>query len=86
MSVLTLRIVDPWLIVSLCAASAAAVVFLLLRRRPAPWPLWAAAAFSAGWQADSDVVPGAGHVVDALEGGLAEGFARLYPRLGLSAP
>ena len=24
--------------------------------------------------------------VDALEGGLAEGFARLYPRLGLSAP
>ncbi|EIC08694.1 hypothetical protein HMPREF1529_02783 [Microbacterium sp. oral taxon 186 str. F0373] len=46
----------------------------------------AAAAFSAGWQADSYVVPGAGHVVDALEGGLAEGFARLYPRLGLSAP
>lgn len=41
---------------------------------------------AAGRQADSYVVPGAGHVVDALEGGLAEGFARLYPRLGLSAP
>lgn len=46
----------------------------------------AAAATAAGWQADSYVVPGAGHVVDALEGGMAEGFARLYPRLGLSAP
>lgn len=41
---------------------------------------------AAGRQADSHVVPGAGHAVDALEGGLAEGFARLYPRLGLSAP
>jgi hypothetical protein len=47
-SVLTLRIVDPWLIVSLCVASAAVVVFLLLRRRPAPWPLWAAAALFSG--------------------------------------
>jgi len=46
----------------------------------------AAAAAKAGWNVDSFVVPGAGHVVDALEGGLAEGFARLYPRLGLSAP
>ncbi len=46
----------------------------------------AAAAATAGWNVDSYVVPGAGHVVDALEGGLAEGFARLYPRLGLSAP
>jgi len=46
----------------------------------------AAAAAAAGWNVDSYVVPGAGHVVDALEGGLAEGFARLYPRLGLSAP
>lgn len=46
----------------------------------------AAAAAKAGWNVDSYVVPGAGHVVDALEGGLAEGFARLYPRLGLSAP
>lgn len=41
---------------------------------------------AAGRQADSHVAPGAGHVVDALEGGLAEGFARLYARLGLSAP
>ncbi|QRY41184.1 esterase [Microbacterium hominis] len=48
--------------------------------------LGAAAAAAAGWQADSYVVPGAGHVGDALDGGLAEGFARLYPRLGLSAP
>jgi len=46
----------------------------------------AAAAAAVGWNVDSYVVPGAGHVVDALEGGLAEGFARLYPRLGLSAP
>lgn len=45
-----------------------------------------AAAAAAGWQSDSYVVPGAGHVVDALLGGLEEGFARLYPRLGLSAP
>ncbi|WP_292683911.1 alpha/beta hydrolase-fold protein [Microbacterium sp. SCN 69-37] len=46
----------------------------------------AAAAAKARWNVDSYVVPGAGHVVDALEGGLAEGLARLYPRLGLSAP
>ncbi|QCQ15997.1 alpha/beta hydrolase [Microbacterium sp. RG1] len=44
----------------------------------------AAAAAAAGWDAQSYIVPGAGHVVDALEGGLAEGFARLYPRLGLA--
>lgn len=44
----------------------------------------AAAAAAAGWAAQSYVVPGAGHVIDALEGGLAEGFRRLYPRLGLS--
>jgi hypothetical protein len=31
-------------------------------------------------------VPGAGHVVDALNGGLQEGFTILYPVLGLSAP
>lgn len=43
----------------------------------------AEAASAAGWDAQSYVVPGAGHVVDALEGGLAEGFRRLYPRLGL---
>lgn len=44
----------------------------------------ATAAAAAGWDAQSYIVPGAGHVVDALEGGLAEGFARLYPRLGLA--
>jgi enterochelin esterase-like enzyme len=44
----------------------------------------AAAAAAAGWDAQSYIVPGAGHVIDALEGGLAEGFTRLYPRLGLS--
>lgn len=44
----------------------------------------AAAAKAAGWDAEAYVVPGAGHVVDALEGGLAEGFKRLYPRLGLA--
>lgn len=31
-------------------------------------------------------VPGAGHVGDALSGGLTEGFSVLYPVLGLSAP
>ncbi|WP_260857299.1 esterase family protein [Microbacterium sp. 1.5R] len=31
-------------------------------------------------------VPGAGHVVDALNGGLQKGLALLYPVLGLSAP
>lgn len=31
-------------------------------------------------------VPGAGHVGDALTGGLTEGFTVLYPVLGLSAP
>ncbi|MEV7694406.1 alpha/beta hydrolase-fold protein [Microbacterium sp. NPDC089189] len=44
----------------------------------------AAATAAAGWRSDVFVVPGAGHVVDALEGGLHEGFARLYPRLGLA--
>ena len=44
------------------------------------------AAQAAGMTAVNYVVPGAGHVVDALNGGLQEGFEVLYPVLGLSAP
>jgi hypothetical protein len=44
------------------------------------------AAQAAGMQVTYFVVPGAGHVVDALNGGLEKGFEVLYPRLGLSAP
>ncbi|SFS07734.1 Enterochelin esterase [Microbacterium sp. cf046] len=44
------------------------------------------AAIAAGMAVTVYTVPGAGHVVDALNGGLAEGFAVLYPVLGLSAP
>jgi enterochelin esterase-like enzyme len=44
------------------------------------------AAKAAGWNTTYYVIPGAGHVVDALEGGFEKGFEILYPRLGLSAP
>jgi enterochelin esterase-like enzyme len=44
------------------------------------------AAAAAGMTVVNFVVPGAGHVVDALNGGLQEGFSVLYPVLGLSAP
>ncbi|MBN9176723.1 MAG: esterase [Microbacterium sp.] len=41
---------------------------------------------NAGFTATSYIVPGAGHVQDALNGGLPKAFQTLYPRLGLSAP
>lgn len=44
------------------------------------------AAIAAGMAVTLYTVPGAGHVVDALNGGLQEGFTVLYPVLGLSAP
>jgi enterochelin esterase-like enzyme len=44
------------------------------------------AAIAAGMSVTVYTVPGAGHVVDALNGGLQEGFSVLYPVLGLSAP
>jgi len=44
----------------------------------------AKAAKAAGMTTTYYVVPGAGHVVDALNGGLTKGFEVLYPRLGLS--
>lgn len=44
------------------------------------------AAKDAGMQVTYFEVPGAGHVVDGLNGGLEEGFKILYPALGLSAP
>ena len=46
----------------------------------------AKAAQAAGMTTTYYVVPGAGHVVDALNGGLTKGFEVLYPRLGLSKP
>ena len=46
----------------------------------------AAAAVKAGMSVTSYVVPGADHLVSAITGGLDEGFAVLYPVLGLSAP
>ncbi|WP_285114662.1 alpha/beta fold hydrolase [Leifsonia sp. fls2-241-R2A-40a] len=46
----------------------------------------AAAAQAAGMQTTFSVVPGAGHVVDALDGGLTKDFDILYPVLGLSPP
>ncbi len=44
------------------------------------------AAAAAGWHTTFYVIPGAGHVLDALQGGFEKGFEILYPRLGLSAP
>ncbi len=44
------------------------------------------AAKAAGMAVTVYTVPGAGHVGDALTGGLQEGFTVLYPVLGLSAP
>jgi hypothetical protein len=44
----------------------------------------AAAAKAAGMQVTYVEVPNGGHVIGALDGGLEEGFAVLYPRLGLS--
>jgi enterochelin esterase-like enzyme len=44
------------------------------------------AAQAAGWATTYYVIPGAGHVADALQGGFEKGFEILYPRLGLSAP
>jgi enterochelin esterase-like enzyme len=46
----------------------------------------AQAAEKAGMRTTYYVVPGAGHVVDALEGGLTKDFDILYPVLGLSPP
>lgn len=46
----------------------------------------AKAAEAAGMKTTYYVVPGAGHVVDALEGGLKKDFEILYPVLGLSRP
>ncbi|WP_419817846.1 alpha/beta hydrolase [Glaciibacter flavus] len=43
------------------------------------------AAAAAGMKTTYFVVPGAGHVVDALNGGLQKAFEVLYPVLGLSA-
>jgi enterochelin esterase-like enzyme len=45
-----------------------------------------AEAVAAGMSVTVYTVPGAGHLVDALNGGLQEGFTILYPVLGLSAP
>jgi enterochelin esterase-like enzyme len=45
-----------------------------------------AAATAAGWKTTYFVIPGAGHVLDALAGGFDKGFEVLYPRLGLAAP
>lgn len=44
----------------------------------------AQAAEAAGMRTTYYVVPGAGHVVDALDGGLTKDFEILYPLLGLS--
>ncbi|MFB2554133.1 alpha/beta hydrolase-fold protein [Herbiconiux liangxiaofengii] len=44
------------------------------------------AAAAAGWKTTYFVVPGAGHVQDALRGGFEKGFEVLYPRLGLAPP
>lgn len=44
------------------------------------------AAITAGMTVTLYTVPGAGHVGEALTGGLQEGFDVLYPVLGLSAP
>ena len=43
------------------------------------------AAQSVGMTVTLYEVPGAGHVGDALTGGLQEGFTVMYPVLGLSA-
>jgi poly(3-hydroxybutyrate) depolymerase len=45
-----------------------------------------AAATAAGWKTTYFEVLNGGHVLGALNGGLAEGYAVLYPRLGLSQP
>jgi poly(3-hydroxybutyrate) depolymerase len=45
-----------------------------------------AAASAAGWKTTYFEVPNGGHVLVALNGGLAEGYRILYPRLGLSKP
>lgn len=45
-----------------------------------------AAAAAAGWKTTYYEVYDGGHVLGALNGGLAEGYAILYPRLGLSEP
>jgi poly(3-hydroxybutyrate) depolymerase len=45
-----------------------------------------AAAKAAGWQTTYFEVLNGGHVLGALNGGLAKGYAVLYPRLGLSQP
>jgi poly(3-hydroxybutyrate) depolymerase len=44
------------------------------------------AAAAAGWKTTYYEVLNGGHVLGALNGGLAEGYAVLYPRLGLSQP
>lgn len=44
------------------------------------------AAEKAGMSTTYTVIPGAGHVVDALNGGLLKDFEVLYPRMGLSRP
>lgn len=44
------------------------------------------AATAAGWKTTYYVVPGAGHVQDAIRGGMDYGFGLLYPRLGLAPP
>ncbi|KAA9110305.1 alpha/beta hydrolase [Microbacterium rhizomatis] len=45
-----------------------------------------AAAKEAGMTVTYVEIPGAGHVIDGLNGGLQAGFSVLYPVLGLSAP
>lgn len=45
-----------------------------------------AAAQAAGWKSQYVELPGVGHLADALNAGLAEGYKLLYPRLGLSDP
>lgn len=44
------------------------------------------AARSAGMTVSNDVIPGAGHVVDALTAGLTITIGKMYPALGLAAP
>lgn len=41
---------------------------------------------AAGWSSHYIEIPNGGHVLKALLGGLDQGFALLYPRLGLSQP
>ena len=56
------------------------------RRTSPPRATVSDAAITAGMTVTLYTVPGAGHVGEALTGGLQEGFTVLYPVLGLSPP